>query len=379
MASNSLALVDLLAEIPDFRQSKGRRYPLSSVLSLAVAATLCGYKSYSAIAEWGRNYGQAFVQALGFLSHKTPAASTLHSILRQVDIDLLEAKLAQWAESLLQTFTPNDLPYHPLAIDGKTLRGSKKQGALDTHLLSVLSHHTGLTLFQHSVDEKTNEIGAISSVLENLILEGKIVTVDALLTQRKVAEEILKRGGEYVMIVKENQPQLRSIIEGAIEGIPFYWEEAARAETIDCGHGRIEERKLVATSVLSGQEEIWPGIEQVFRIERKRRMKSKESEEVEYGVTSLRREEVRVEELMKVIRGHWAIENKSHWVRDETYGEDKSQVRKGKIGQAMAAMRNTAIGLMRMSGEENIARACRRMAARPWEALALIGFHQKTE
>lgn len=379
MASSSLALVDLLAEIPDFRQSQGRRYPLSSVLSLAVAATLCGYKSYSAIAEWGRNYGHSFVQALGFLSSSTPCASTLHTILSQLDIDFLEAKLALWAESLLQTFSPTDFPYKPLAIDGKTLRGSKKQGALNPHLLSVLSHHTGLTLFQHSVEEKTNEIGAISSVLKSLILEGKIVTVDALLTQRKVAEEILKKGGEYVMTVKENQPQLRSIIEGAIEGIPFYWEEAVSVETIDSGHGRIEERKLVVTSVLSGQEEIWPGIEQVFRIERRRQLWNKESEEVEYGVTSLRREEIRAEELMKVIRGHWAIENKSHWVRDETYGEDKSQVRKGRIGQAMAAMRNTAIGLMRVSGEVNIAKACRRLAARPWEALALIGIHQKTE
>src|SRR5262245_31418066 len=129
MASNSLALVDLLAEIPDFRQSKGRRYPLSAILSLTVAATLCGYKSYSAIAEWGRNYGFSLVRSLGFLSHKTPCASTLHSILSQIDVELLEAKLADWAESLLQTFSPKDFPYQPLAIDGKTMRGSKKQGA----------------------------------------------------------------------------------------------------------------------------------------------------------------------------------------------------------------------------------------------------------
>jgi hypothetical protein len=102
MASQSLALIDVLADIPDFRQSQGRRYSLVAVLSLMVAALLCGYKSYSAIAEWGRHYGLGLVQALGFATGKTPCAATLHAILSQVDKTLLENRLARWIEALLQ-------------------------------------------------------------------------------------------------------------------------------------------------------------------------------------------------------------------------------------------------------------------------------------
>jgi predicted transposase YbfD/YdcC len=202
-----------------------------------------------------------------------------------------------------------------------------------------------------------------------------------LLTQRKVAKRIVSEAGDYVMTVKENQQELLAIIEGAIEGIAFYRQEAEVAETLDCRHGRIESRKLVSTSVLSKQEEIWPGIEQVFQIERHcvEKKSGKESVEVVYGVTSLSREKAGAEELLQLVRGHWQIENQSHWVRDVIYGEDHSQVRIGNIAQAMAALRNVSIGLMRVAGEGNIAKACRKFAAQPWHALALIGISPKTE
>jgi predicted transposase YbfD/YdcC len=387
MASSSLALVDVLAEIPDFRQSQGKRYSLTAVLSLAVAAILCGYKSYSAIAEWGRHYGLPWIAALGFTSDKTPCAATLHTILSALDKEALEARLAQWAQDLLHASSPlpeqqgESSSEEALAVDGKTLRGSKKQGALAAHLLSALSQRLGLTLFQHPVSDHTNEIGAILEMLKGLFLQGKILTFDALLTQRKVAQHLVDEGAAYVMMVKENQPELHAIIEGAIEGIPFYGQAAEVTETLDSGHGRIEERSLVATSVLAGQQEIWPGIEQVFCIERRRTIKKsgQQSEEVVYGVTSLSREQADAATLLKLVRGHWQIENQSHWVRDVTFGEDHSQVRVGSLPQAMAALRNVAIGLMRVAGESNIAKACRKFAAQPWQALALIGIYPRTE
>jgi predicted transposase YbfD/YdcC len=161
----------------------------------------------------------------------------------------------------------------------------------------------------------------------------------------------------------------------------FYSQEAELAQTLDSQHGRIEERKLMASSALSKQIEIWPGLEQVFQIQRHcvEKKSGKESREVVYGVTSLSREKAGAEELLKLVRGHWQIENQSHWVRDVTFGEDHSQVRKGNIAQAMAALRNVAIGLMRVVGEGNIAKACRKFAAQPWHALALIGISPKTE
>jgi predicted transposase YbfD/YdcC len=261
------------------------------------------------------------------------------------------------------------------------LRGSKKQGALNVHLLSALSQRLGLTLFEQAVDDHTNEIGGITQLLNGLILQGKIITCDALLTQRKVAETIVEEGGDYVMVVKENQPELLSIVAGAIEGVAFYSQTAELAESLDCGHGRIEERKLLTSCVLSGQEEIWPGLEQVFQIERQivEKKSGKGRQEIIYGVTSLNRKQASAADLLKLVRGHWQIETRSHWVRDVTFGEDHSQVRKGNLPQAMAALRNTAIGLMRVAGESNIAKACRRFAAQPWQALALMGIYPKTE
>lgn len=380
MTSIPLALVDVLADVPDFRQSKGKRYSLTAVLSLSVAAILCGYKSYSAIAEWGRFYGQCFLQALGFHNYKTPCAATLHNIFAQLDKDELEAKLAQWAHTLLQQ-APPELHANEVAVDGKTLCGSKKQGCLDAHLLSALSHRLGLTLFQQAVEDKTNEIGAIADLLKGLFLQGKIITLDALLTQRKVARQIIEGGADYVMVVKNNQPQLLSVVEGALQGVEYHIQEAGQAKSVDVGHGRIEERSIVVSSVLSKQDEVWPGLEQIFELKRHRveKKSSKVSMEVVYGVTSLSREKASAEELLRIVRGHWEIENRSHWVRDVVYGEDQSQVRVGNVGQVMSALRNTAIGLMRLAGESNIARACRKYAAQPWQALALIGVQPRTE
>jgi DDE family transposase len=195
MAGTCRSLIDVLAEVPDPRKPRGQRHPLASILALAVVATLCGYKSYAAIAEWGRNYGADFVRALGFRRQKSPCASTLFYIFQQIDRQAFEDALAAWAHAALAAAPPPKGKLEPIAIDGKTLRGSKQQGACDVHLLSALSHRLGLTLFQQGVSDKTNEIGAIQEVLQALVLEGRVVTVDALLCQRAVAQTILSRGG----------------------------------------------------------------------------------------------------------------------------------------------------------------------------------------
>lgn len=212
MIAQPRPLIEVLAEIPDGRSRRGKRHSLSAILAMACCAMLCGYRSYSALAEWGRNYGTGIAHALGF-THNTPCAATLHTIFRQVDRDALEAKLGAWAESVVVS-----LPRAPsggeaaVALDGKTLRGSRKQGAPGVHLLSALSHHVGLTLAQQAVDDKTNEITQVETVLRQLVLKDRVVTMDALLTQRHVAQAIVDEGGDYVMTVKENQPQLRADI-----------------------------------------------------------------------------------------------------------------------------------------------------------------------
>src|ERR1044072_49876 len=120
MTRQSLALIDVFSSIPDFRQPKGKRHPLKSILALAAAAMLCGYRSYSAIAEWGRNYGKTLAQALGFTNGKTPCAATLHTIFRHLDKQAFESQLGTWAEAVLSTMPPTDLEAE--ALDGKSLR-----------------------------------------------------------------------------------------------------------------------------------------------------------------------------------------------------------------------------------------------------------------
>lgn len=372
MTRQSLALIDVFSSIPDFRQSRGKRHPLKAILALAAAAMLCGYRSYSAMAEWGRNYGQALASALGFKNGKTPCTATLHTVFRHLDKQDFERQLALWAETLLSATETTQLEAE--AIDGKSLRGSQKQGAPGAHLLSVVSHRLGLTLAQQAVPDSTNEIGAVKELLTGLIIKGRVITMDALLTQRKLAEVIIKQQGHYVMIAKDNQAELRRWIKALFDEPMWLREAVGEAQRLELGHGRIEQRKLQASSALSDHE-LWPGLEQVFAIERTvtKQKTGKISKEVVYGCTSLSGEQASAAELMRLVRGHWTIENKSHWVRDVTFDEDRSQVRKGNIPQVMAALRNAVISLMRKAGESNIAAACRKFAAQPKVALALIG------
>jgi predicted transposase YbfD/YdcC len=373
MIAQAHPLIEVFSDIADFRKSRGKRHPFSAILALSCCAMLCGYRSYSAIAEWGRNYGTDIAQALGF-THNTPCASTLHTIFRCLDREAFEAKLGAWAERVVVTApAAPEAPEIALAVDGKTLRGSKKQGAPGMHLLSVLAHRVGLTLTQQAVAAKTNEIKAVETVFGQIVLTGRIVTMDALLTQRQVAQTIVEAGGDYVMIVKENQPQLKADIE-LVFTLPPMGDHQESTRTVDMGHGRIETRNLTTSEALVGYSD-WPGLAQVFEVGRHVITKKTEKERVEvvYGVTSLSPERATPKRLLELVRDHWGIENKSHWVRDVTFDEDRSQVRCGNIPHIMAALRNTTIGLLRWAGHTNIAAACRRLAAQPAQALALIG------
>jgi len=363
-------LIDILSEIPDFRKAKGKRYSLSSILSLACVAMMCGYRSYRAFADWGSNYGKEFMEALGFTEGIGPCFSTFSNIFRKINVKLLEIKLGRWAESVLSVLDGED----NISMDGKTAKGSLKQGCKVSHFLSAVSHRLGLTLAQNGVDIKTNEIGVVSEVIKKLLLEGRVVTMDALLTQREVAKDILAGGGDYVMIVKENQEKLLDEVMTTFHGPYSDSLNKSTHETLDVGHGRIEERSIIVSDALIGYSD-WPGVKQVFQLTRKTVIKKtgKIREETVYGVTSLTPEKASPSRLMEIIRCHWHIENRSHWVRDVTFGEDKSQIHCESGPQVMAALRNTVIGLMRSVGMTNIAAALHKFAAKPEKAMELIG------
>lgn len=266
-----------------------------------------------------------------------------------------------------------------LAIDGKTLRGSRAQGMPLAHLLSAVSHRLGLTLGQVAVDEKTNEITAIHTLLAGLLLEGWVVTMDALLTQQTIAQAILDAGGDYILLVKENHPTLQEDIVTPFADPALLAGTSTTATTQNRGHGRVERRTLTLTSALADYL-TWPGQQQVFQVARSRtsRRTGEVARKTVYGITSLSATRADAAVLLDRVRNHWVIENRSHYVRDVTFAEDHSQVRTGSIPQVMAAFRNTAIALLRTSGEPNIAAACRRLAAHPWQALALLGIPDPT-
>jgi predicted transposase YbfD/YdcC len=259
-------------------------------------------------------------------------------------------------------------------MDGKTLCGSSKQGADDTHLLSCICQSLGIVIAQVAVADKTNEITRVDELIEGLVLEGKVLTGDALMTQRSICESIIRRGGDYLFVVKDNQPQLLDDIKMSFADYWWLRKTFTEASLVDQHGNRTHEWKLRASTLLEGYSK-WPGLRQVLKMERSvsNKKSGAVSRETAYAITSVGRERASGEELIRVWRGHWEIENRLHWVRDVTYDEDRSQARAGHIPQVMAAIRNAAISVMRVKGVNNIAAACRRYAAQPSMALAAIG------
>jgi hypothetical protein len=171
-------LIEVLAEIPDCRSNHGKRHPLAAILALACRAMLCGYRSSPAIAEWGCNYGARLTRALGF-TRQPPCAATLHTVLRRVDRDEFEAQLGAWAEGVRAGTSAPSAAEEGIAVDGKTLRGSQKQGAPGAQLLSALAPRLGRTLAQHAVADATNEMPVALALLGHVVLEGRGVPMDA--------------------------------------------------------------------------------------------------------------------------------------------------------------------------------------------------------
>lgn len=365
-------LASILAEIPDVRQESGKRHPLSGMLVMAVVAVLCGYKTLNAIAEWGQNYGEEYKAQFGFERHGYPSKSTWYRVFGQIQIDKLEEKLIGWANTAM-TACQGELEKEGISIDGKTLRGSKKQGAQKGHLLSAVTHSLGVVLGQVAVDDHTNEIGVVEALLVKLALEGKILTADALLTQKKVVKHVLEQKGDYLLLVKENQPRTYQAIATWFAEEPLRHEQNGYAKVTEKKHGRLTTWTIETTTALNTYLD-WSGLQQAFKITRKVVYIStgELSEQVRYGITSLSPKSASPEQVLKYKRNHWTIENRLHWVRAVIFDEDRSQVHCGNTHHVMATIRNLAISLLRLADQDSIAQAVRFCAARPDFAIFLV-------
>jgi hypothetical protein len=204
--------LEVLAQVPDPRDPRGVRHPLPAVLALAVLAMLTGAKGYTAIAQFGRDKGAALAWALGFRRGKTPTKSCLSDLFRRLDVAAFEAALSAWVASRL----PDGGCELHVAIDGKCARGSRDGGAPGHHLVAAYCPAAQAVLAQLRVDCKTNEHKAALQLLGILPLRGRVFTGDAMFCQRDICEKIVEGGGDYVLIVKDNQPTLAADIAAGL-------------------------------------------------------------------------------------------------------------------------------------------------------------------
>jgi hypothetical protein len=216
--SSPLCLLEILATLPDPRQLRGRRHPLAAILGLAVLAMLTGCKSYQAIAQFGRDKGFTLAHALGFRRGKTPTKSTYSVLFRRLDVVAFEAALSRWVASRL-----SDAQTTVLALDGKTLKGSKDGTLPGHHLVAAYATEADAVLAQLRVDAKTNEHKAALQLLGILPVKGRILTGDALFCQRDLCAAIVEAEGDYVFTVKDNQPSLATDIQAGLS-----WEDEQR-------------------------------------------------------------------------------------------------------------------------------------------------------
>ncbi|MDP6495490.1 MAG: ISAs1 family transposase [Dehalococcoidia bacterium] len=182
-------LMEVFATVPDPRGKHGRRHPLGAILGLAVCAMLCGSRSLYAIWQWGRDHGAPMAGALGFTREQTPAVSTLHEVFKRLDREAFERALGGWLQE--RGLKTGDA----VAVDGKTLRGIHGEQLPGVHLVSAYAHQMGIVIGQQAVADKENELGAVTALLEQLDIQGQVVTGDAQFTQRQVCEDIVEKRG----------------------------------------------------------------------------------------------------------------------------------------------------------------------------------------
>jgi predicted transposase YbfD/YdcC len=374
------SLFEAFCSLHDQRDARGLRYALTTVLAYLLIAKLAGENHLHGIAHWVKLRASLLADLLGLAKPQAPHETTYSRILSQA------LRLEEFQQVVRDFFSrpPQAGQTVHLALDGKTMRGTIPAGqSHGVHLLAAYWPQEGWVLAQVEVGRKENEIPAAVRLLKTLDLRGKIITGDALLAQRDLSLQIVRAGGEYVWIIKDNQPETAEALarlfapEPVVKGFsPASHDDFQVAATVDKAHGRIETRRLTASSA-SPVWLNWPGVAQVFKLERRFvRVKDQHVEhEVVYGVTSLTPAEAPPARLLSLVREHWGIENGLHYRRDDTLKEDRCTLRTGQAAPAMAALNNLVLGLLLPRGVANVPDVRREFDANPEAALGLLLGH----
>jgi predicted transposase YbfD/YdcC len=351
------SLYDELQTVRDTRKAQGKRWPTALVLLFAVLAKLAGQDSAGGIASWINLRIQALNQALDLPVYYNrrgavsgPHATTYARVLGKT---LNHSELAEAVQRYFTRHTPLQ-PSEQLCLDGKTLRGTiSEQRPLGVRVLEAYQPQSGVGLHQMEIGSEQGELTVAAPLLKSLDLRGKIVTGDALFTQRELSAQIVAAGGDYVWKVKHNQPQLRDDIaltfkaQTASPGSNVPPHDERLATSVDDGHGRIERRTLTVSSDLQGYVD-WPQAAQVFAYAVRvfHPQSGKRSERLTYGLSSLTAAQASPRELLQLVRSHWGIENGLHYRRDVTLHEDAGHWRLPNLGFVMALLNTIVLSLL---------------------------------
>jgi predicted transposase YbfD/YdcC len=367
--SEHLSLFIALTAVPDPRDPRGRRYPMASILAIAACAVLAGACTFAAISDWVRDLDQPAWQRLGF-TDRVPAGTTVWRLLIRVDAEVLSQVLARWLRARAAPVVVAGRRWRlVIAVDGKVVRGARLTDGRQIHLLSAYDTSTGIVLAQVQIAAKSNEIPAFTPLLKQVAtqlgsLKDVLIVADALHAQTGHADLLATAGAHLMVAVKANQPTTFAQLKAQP------WAQIpVGAQTRETGHGRKETRTVKAVTVATPGGIGFPHAQQAVRITRTRTIKSKTTRETAYLTVSLPAAQAQPTELGTWARSEWHIENRLHYIRDVTLGEDAQRARTGNGPAVMATLRNTSIGYHRGNGETNIARATRRANRRPTDLI----------
>ena len=325
------------ADLPDpRRQTRNKLHKLEDIVMITLCAVLGGYEDWVSIEDFG--YGnETWLRGFLELPNGIPSHDTLSDVIGRIDRDAFAQAFGNWVQAGLP-----QLAGHQVAIDGKSLRGSRGEDGM-VHVISAFATQARIVLAAQAIPDKANEITAMPGLLAQLDLAGAVVTIDAMGCQKNVAQAIVEQQADYVLALKENHPTLHDDIK--------LWLDDSDAkghvrmhESIDKDHGRIETRRTVVSTELDwlAQKKEWPGLQAVAMVGSTREIGNKLSCERRYYLCSM----TDVTRIAQTIRQHWAIENQQHWILDVQFGEDAHRARKDHSAANLSLIRRTALNLL---------------------------------
>ena len=365
-----------LSKLTDKRKARGKLYRLETIMMIIILAKLSGEDKPSGIAEWGKHHEGEIVELMQLKKSQMPSLNTYRRILADVACQ-------KEVERMVGKYNQQGEPGEVYGLDGKAVRGMRKKDEEGSeYLLSVYDVKQMKVLAQVEVGRKENEISKAPKALECVEISRKVVTGDAMHTQKALSAQIVRQGGDYIFPVKENQLSLYKNIQQLFApeypkaGFGKIETDFLKVEKVNKGHGRLEKRVLTTSEMLNSYS-TWPGLAQVYRLERQFQWWRSgrcyhTSSEVEFGITSLSRNKITPDRLLCFRREHWGIETGLHYRRDVTFKEDATRMTIGNTGNVMASINNLVIALIHQANFQNAAQARRWFAAHLPEAFALL-------